>query len=234
MNFFHSDASGGGATSQLHRLLELVHVPSRFVGTQTQCNPFLAAATAGSHQFGPPFNWISNYREPGRITLITRFGKDGIHKHLPPLVRIARAVGLKVVWSCDPMHGNTTEQNGLKTRDFNAILAELEAAFEVRREVFVREQGYTEEQEFDEAKGRALHALVMLVPGCATTPGAGRGLGTARLLVDNTTDPPVAFVSRVSVLPHARRMGVGRALVTFLLDAARQLGCPRARAGAPS
>lgn len=109
---------------------------------------------------------------------------------------------------------------------------ELEAAFEVRREVFVREQGYTEEQEFDEAEGRALHALVQLVPGCATTPGAGRGLGTARLLVDNSTDPPMAYVSRVSVLPHARRMGVGRTLVTFLLDAARQLGCGRARAGA--
>jgi ElaA protein len=109
---------------------------------------------------------------------------------------------------------------------------ELEAAFEVRREVFIREQGYTEEQEFDEAEGRALHALAQLVPGCATTPGAGKGLGTARLLVDSTTDPPVAFVSRVSVLQHARRLGVGRALVTFLLDAARQLGCGRVRAGA--
>jgi ElaA protein len=109
---------------------------------------------------------------------------------------------------------------------------ELEAAFDVRREVFVNEQGYTEEQEFDEAEGKALHVLATLVPGCATTPGAGRNLGTARLLVDATTDPPRAFVSRVSVLPHARRMGVGRALVEFLLEAARDLGCGSARAGA--
>ena len=110
--------------------------------------------------------------------------------------------------------------------------ADLEAAFEVRRAVFVDEQGYTTEQEFDEAEGRALHAIVQLVPGCATTPGAARTLGTARLLVDATGEGPVALVSRVSVLPHARGLGVGQALVRFLMDAARQLGCARARAGA--
>ncbi len=109
---------------------------------------------------------------------------------------------------------------------------ELGTAFGVRREVFVREQGYTEEQEFDEAEARALHAIATLVPGCATTPGAGRYLGTARLLVDSSDDPPTAYVSRVSVLPFARRMGVGRALVEFLVDAARDLGCGSARAGA--
>jgi GNAT superfamily N-acetyltransferase len=109
---------------------------------------------------------------------------------------------------------------------------EMGRAFGVRREVFVLEQGYTEEQEFDEAEGLALHAIAQLVPGCATTLGAGRTLGTARLLVDGSEDPPVAYVSRLSVLPHARRMGVGRNLVEFLLEAARLLGCGRARAGA--
>jgi ElaA protein len=109
---------------------------------------------------------------------------------------------------------------------------DVEAAYEVRREVFVREQGYTEEQEFDAADSKALHALVQLVPGCATTPGLGRRLGTARLLVDATHDPPMAYVSRLSVMPHARRMGLGRALVEFLLEAARELGCGSARAGA--
>jgi ElaA protein len=109
---------------------------------------------------------------------------------------------------------------------------EREKAFEVRRQVFVVEQGYTEGQEFDEAEDIALHALAQLVPGCATTPGAGRTLGTARLLVDGSHDPPMAYVSRLSVLPHVRRMGVARQLVEFLLDAASDLGCGSARAGA--
>jgi ElaA protein len=109
---------------------------------------------------------------------------------------------------------------------------EREKAFDIRREVFVNEQGYTEEQEFDEAEDMAIHALAQLVPGCATTPGAGRSLGTARLLVDGSHDPPMAYISRLSVLPHARRMGVGRAIVKFLLDAADDLGCTSVRAGA--
>lgn len=109
---------------------------------------------------------------------------------------------------------------------------DVEAAFGVRRKVFVDEQGYTEEQEFDAAEPVALHVLVQLVPGCATTPGAARNLGAARLLLDSTEDPPVAYVSRLSVLPFARRMGLGRAMVEFVLDGARDMGCVKARAGA--
>ena len=109
---------------------------------------------------------------------------------------------------------------------------EVEAAFGVRREVFIHEQGYTEEQEFDAADKKALHLICQLVPGCATTPGAERHLGTARLLVDTTTDPPLAYVSRLSVLPFARRKGLGRAIVGFVVDTARELGCARVRAGA--
>ena len=110
--------------------------------------------------------------------------------------------------------------------------AEVEAAYGVRREVFVREQGYTEEQEFDTADAKALHMICQLVPGCATTPGAARHLGTARLLVDASPDPSLAYVSRLCVLPLARRMGLGRAIVGFVVDAARELGCARVRAGA--
>lgn len=109
---------------------------------------------------------------------------------------------------------------------------DVEAAFEVRREVFVREQGYTEEQEFDGAEDKALHVLVQLVPGCATTPGAARNLGAARLLLDASHDPPVAYVSRLSVLPFARRMGLGRAIVEFMLEEVRGMGCTTVRAGA--
>ena len=50
----------------------------------------------------------------------------------------------------------------------------MAAAFSVRRQVFVDEQGYTEEQEFDEAEPLAAHVLAQLVPACATTPGAAR------------------------------------------------------------
>ncbi|UCC94030.1 MAG: GNAT family N-acetyltransferase [Thermoplasmata archaeon] len=108
---------------------------------------------------------------------------------------------------------------------------EVEHAFDIRREVFVVEQGYTEEQEFDEAEPLALHVLAQLIPGCATTPGAARHLGAARLLLDSSEDPPIAYVSRLSVLKFARRMGLGKAIVEFVLDGAKEMGCIKARAG---
>lgn len=74
-------------------------------------------------------------REPGRITLITRFGATRIREALPPLLAAVQATGRTVLWSCDPMHGNGAESaQGLKTRDFDAILAELRQAFELHRE----------------------------------------------------------------------------------------------------
>jgi 3-deoxy-7-phosphoheptulonate synthase len=73
-------------------------------------------------------------REPGRITLITRFGAEAIRTALPPLIQAVQATGHPVLWSCDPMHGNTTKaKGGLKTRDFGAILSELSQAFELHR-----------------------------------------------------------------------------------------------------
>lgn len=70
--------------------------------------------------------------EPGRITLITRFGAKNVDKHLPPLIREIKKEGYKVVWSCDPMHGNTyTAETGLKTRNFDEILQELQCFFEI-------------------------------------------------------------------------------------------------------
>src|SRR5690606_8279822 len=62
---------------------------------------------------------------PGRLTLITRFGKEQISGALPPLVRALKQAGRKVVWSCDPMHGNThATADGLKTRAFDDIASE--------------------------------------------------------------------------------------------------------------
>jgi 3-deoxy-7-phosphoheptulonate synthase len=72
--------------------------------------------------------------EAGRLTLICRFGADRIEKHLPRLVRAVARAGRTVVWSCDPMHGNTiTAVSGYKTRPFDRILAEVQRFFEIHR-----------------------------------------------------------------------------------------------------
>lgn len=70
--------------------------------------------------------------EPGRLTLIHRFGIDDVALHLPRLIDTVRSTGKTVLWCCDPMHGNTkSTRSGLKTRDFQDILGELELAFEI-------------------------------------------------------------------------------------------------------
>ena len=70
--------------------------------------------------------------EPGRITLITRFGADQIGDCLPPLIETVQASGRTVLWCSDPMHGNTeSTPSGYKTRRFENILAELEQAFDI-------------------------------------------------------------------------------------------------------
>ncbi|MFO7296863.1 MAG: 3-deoxy-7-phosphoheptulonate synthase class II [Proteobacteria bacterium] len=72
--------------------------------------------------------------EPGRLTLICRFGADKIESHLPKLIRAVRREGRTVVWSCDPMHGNTiTAASGFKTRPFERILKEVELFFDIHR-----------------------------------------------------------------------------------------------------
>ena len=65
--------------------------------------------------------------EAGRITLIARFGHDNVENHLPGLIRKVESEGRKVVWSCDPMHGNTIKaSNGYKTRPVDRILTEVQ------------------------------------------------------------------------------------------------------------
>ena len=71
--------------------------------------------------------------EPGRITLIGRFGNARIADHLPALVEAVR--GRTVTWSSDPMHGNTQTQAGLKTRDFDDVLGELKQSFDIHRQL---------------------------------------------------------------------------------------------------
>jgi 3-deoxy-7-phosphoheptulonate synthase len=70
--------------------------------------------------------------EPGRLTLICRQGADKAADQLPPLVRAVKREGKTVVWSCDPMHGNTvTSASGYKTRPFDLILQEVKTFFGV-------------------------------------------------------------------------------------------------------
>ena len=71
--------------------------------------------------------------EPGRLTLIARFGHEKVGEHLPELVRAIQREGKTVVWSCDPMHGNTISANGYKTRPFEYVLSEVQRFFEVHR-----------------------------------------------------------------------------------------------------
>lgn len=70
--------------------------------------------------------------EAGRLTLIARFGAGNVEKHLPALVQAVKAEGRKVVWTCDPMHGNTIKSaSGYKTRPFSSILDEVKEFFAV-------------------------------------------------------------------------------------------------------
>ena len=71
---------------------------------------------------------------PGRLTLIGRFGAGKVGDHLPGLIRAVKAAGRAVVWSCDPMHGNTIKSaSGYKTRPFDRVLRETQEFFEICR-----------------------------------------------------------------------------------------------------
>jgi 3-deoxy-7-phosphoheptulonate synthase len=72
-------------------------------------------------------------RQAGRITLISRMGAERIGERLPPLIQAVQGEGHPVLWSCDPMHGNTVKANGFKTRPVQRILDELCAFFALCR-----------------------------------------------------------------------------------------------------
>lgn len=70
--------------------------------------------------------------EPGRLTFISRMGAEKVEQYLPPLVKLLKDEGRHVVWSCDPMHGNTIKSpNGFKTRKFTDILTEVRKFFAI-------------------------------------------------------------------------------------------------------
>jgi len=80
--------------------------------------------------------------ERGRLTLIHRFGAEKIRERLPRLVEAVREAGHHVLWSCDPMHGNTqTARNGIKTRSFDEIMSEIITAFRIHKDLGSRLSG---------------------------------------------------------------------------------------------
>ena len=79
-------------------------------------------------------NVINPKNEPGKITLISRFGANKVEDYLPKLIKGIKKEGLKVIWSCDPMHGNTIKAaTGLKTRPFDNVLQEVKNVFAVHQ-----------------------------------------------------------------------------------------------------
>ncbi|TYP92115.1 3-deoxy-D-arabinoheptulosonate-7-phosphate synthase [Fodinibius salinus] len=77
---------------------------------------------------------LNPIHEQGKIVLITRFGKDEVEDGLPDLIKKVKHEGMPVVWSCDPMHGNTfaTDDN-IKTRNFDSIISEMRKTFAIHR-----------------------------------------------------------------------------------------------------
>ena len=77
---------------------------------------------------------INPMNEDGKITLITRFGEDNVNNYLPNLIRSITREGKSVIWSCDPMHGNTIKsQSGKKTRAFDSIVNEVKQNFQIHK-----------------------------------------------------------------------------------------------------
>ncbi|MEP3295347.1 MAG: 3-deoxy-7-phosphoheptulonate synthase class II [Pseudoruegeria sp.] len=79
-------------------------------------------------------NKLNPENEAGRLTLIARFGAGSVADHLPRLVKAVQEEGANVVWSCDPMHGNTIKSSsGYKTRPFDSVLREVQEFFGIHR-----------------------------------------------------------------------------------------------------
>lgn len=91
-----------------------------------KCGP-----TLESNELIELINILNPDNEPGRLTLICRFGAGKVKDHLPALIQAVEREGKKVVWCCDPMHGNTISAGGYKTRPFDKVLQEVREFFEV-------------------------------------------------------------------------------------------------------
>lgn len=125
--------------------------------------------------------------EPGRLTLIHRFGAKSVDDHLPEMIRTVKEMGAQVLWVCDPMHGNTeSTSDGTKTRRFDNIVAEIESAFRVH-----------------EAMGSYLGGIHLELTGENVTEctGGARGLTDADLAhaYKSTVDPRLNYEQAMEV-----------------------------------
>jgi len=94
-----------------------------------KCGP-----TLGADDLLKLIDRLNPANEAGRLTLIVRLGAGKVAQHLPALIRAVEREGRKVVWSCDPMHGNTIKsENGYKTRPFDRVLSEVHEFFAVHK-----------------------------------------------------------------------------------------------------
>jgi 3-deoxy-7-phosphoheptulonate synthase len=133
--------------------------------------------------------------QPGRLTLIHRLGESHIAERLPVLIDTIRREGARVLWVCDPMHGNTeSTANGFKTRRFDKILAELETAVRVHA-----------------AEGSVLGGVHLELTGDHVTEctGGARGLTDADLARDyrSTVDPRLNYEQAMEVALRIARLG---------------------------
>jgi 3-deoxy-7-phosphoheptulonate synthase len=142
---------------------------------------------------------LDPHREPGRLTLIHRFGAKRVGQCLPPLVEAVLRRGRRVVWCCDPMHGNTVSTpSGLKTRSFDNILEELLLALDIHNEL-----------------GTQLGGVHVELTGENVTEciGGARGLCEADLgrAYVSEVDPRLNYEQALEMaFAIARRMGQGR------------------------
>jgi 3-deoxy-7-phosphoheptulonate synthase len=141
---------------------------------------------------------LDPHREPGRLTLIHRFGQNKIAAGLPPLIEAVRKANRTVLWVCDPMHGNTeVTANGLKTRPFDHILSELEQAFDIH-----------------EGCGSYLGGVHFELTGENVTEcvGGARGLSETDLqrAYHSTVDPRLNYEQALEMALHIARRGERR------------------------
>jgi 3-deoxy-7-phosphoheptulonate synthase len=137
-------------------------------------------------------------RVPGRLTLIHRFGAAHIEARLPALIAAVRAAGAEVLWVCDPMHGNTeSTTSGVKTRRFDNIIAELEAAFRIHA-----------------AEGSRLGGVHLELTGDNVTEctGGARGLSDGDLAraYRSTVDPRLNYEQALEVAMRITRLARAR------------------------
>ncbi|KAF3938861.1 hypothetical protein ABW19_dt0207948 [Dactylella cylindrospora] len=92
--------------------------------------------TFKDEEFGRLLDIVNPSREPGKVTLITRYGCEKIEKILPGHIDAVTKTGHPVIWQCDPMHGNTrsSPESGVKTRQYSSIMSEILSALKIHKE----------------------------------------------------------------------------------------------------